>query len=235
MEHCVILISATGEWRAVRKLFPEDACLTNPFGEYFTRFIDHQRCTFFYGGWGKIAASASAQYVIDRWQPDLLVNLGTCGGFAGLIQKGEIILVDKTRGYYIYEQMGDFDAHIAHFTTQIDLDWLPQPYPTPVRRAMLVSGDRDLLVEDIPMLKERYAAIAGDWESGAIAWVAARNHVRTLILRGVTDLVDSQGSAAYGNLDYFEVAAFEIIEKLVHSLPGWLEQISKILINTDKK
>jgi adenosylhomocysteine nucleosidase len=227
MEHCVILISASGEWRAVRKLFPEDPCLTSPFGEYLTKLIGRQRCTFFYGGWGKIAAAASAQYVIDRWQPDLLVNLGTCGGFAGHIQKGEIILVDKTVVYDIYEQMGDFDAHIAHFTTQIDLDWLPQPYPTPVRRALLASGDRDLLVEDIPMLKERYAAIAGDWESGAIAWVAARNGVHTLILRGVTDLVDSQGSAAYGNLGYFETAAYEIMEQLVRCLSVWLAAVDK--------
>jgi len=225
MGHCLILISANGEWRAVRQLFPADACLASPFGEYFTRLIRQWRCTFFYGGWGKIAAAASAQYGIDRWKPNLLVNLGTCGGFAGQIEKGEIILVEKTLVYDILEQMGDFDAHIAHFTTPIDLDWLPQPYPTPVRRALLVSGDRDLLVEDIPNLKERYAAIAGDWESGAIAWVAARNRLRTLILRGVTDLVDSQGSAAYGNLDYFESAAYGIMEQLVHCLPDWLDRI----------
>jgi adenosylhomocysteine nucleosidase len=225
MEHCIILISATGEWRAVRKLFPEETCLTSPYGEYFTRLIGRRRGTFFYAGWGKIAAAASAQYVIDRWQPDLLVNLGTCGGFAGHIERGEIILVDKTVVYDIYEQMGDFDAHVAHFTTQIDLEWLSEPYPTPVRRALLVSGDRDLLVEDIPMLKKRYAAIAGDWESGAIAWVAARNGVRTLILRGVTDLVDSQGSPAYGDLAYFESAAFEVMERLVRSLPDWLDKL----------
>jgi adenosylhomocysteine nucleosidase len=226
MEHCIILISATGEWRAVRKLFPEETCLTSPYGEYFTRLIGWRRCTFFYTGWGKIAAAASTQYVIDHWQPDLLVNLGTCGGFAGHIERGEIILVDKTVVYDIYEQMGDFDAHIAHFTTRIDLAWLSQPYPTPVRRALLVSGDRDLLVEDIPMLKKRYAAVAGDWESGAIAWVAARSGIRTLILRGVTDLVDSQGSPAYGDLEYFESAAFEIMGKLVGSLPDWLEKLA---------
>jgi adenosylhomocysteine nucleosidase len=225
MEHCIVLISANGEWRAVRKLFPDDPCLTSPFGEYFTKLTGRRRCTFFYGGWGKIAAAASTQYVIDRWKPGLLVNLGTCGGFAGQIERGEIILVEQTVVYDIYEQMGDFDAHIAHFTTPLDLDWLPQPYPTPVRRALLASGDRDLLAEDIPMLRERYAAIAGDWESGAIAWVAARNSVRTLILRGVTDLVDSQGSAAYGNLDYFENAAYEIMNKLVQALPAWLEVI----------
>ena len=67
MGHCLILISANAEWRAVRQLFPADTCLASPFGEYFTRLIRQWRCTFFYGGWGKIAAAASAQYGIDRW------------------------------------------------------------------------------------------------------------------------------------------------------------------------
>ena len=48
---------------------------------------------FFHGGWGKIAAAASTQYVIDRWSPTLLVNLGTCGGFEGEIEKGTIRLI----------------------------------------------------------------------------------------------------------------------------------------------
>lgn len=54
---------------------------------------------FFHGGWGKIAAVASAQYVIDRWSPELLVNLGTCGGFEGEITKGTIILVGGGEPY----------------------------------------------------------------------------------------------------------------------------------------
>jgi len=223
MPQSVILISANGEWRAIRRLFPAETCLQSPFGEYFTRQIAGQRCIFFQGGWGKIAAAASTQYVLDRWQPDLLLNLGTCGGFAGQIEQGQVILVEQTVVYDIYEQMGDCDAHIAHFAARLDLDWLPRPYPSPVRRALLVSGDRDLLIEDIPMLKQRYAAIAGDWESGAIAWTAARNrHTRLLILRGVTDLVDETGSAAYGDPAYFEFAAFQVMGQLIHVLPLWL-------------
>ncbi len=81
---------------------------------------------------------------------------------------------------------------------------------------------RDLLVEDIPDLKSKYGAVAGDWERGAIAWVAKQNSVRCLILRGVTDLVDDQGSQAYGNLDYFTKGTREIMGRLVEMLPEWL-------------
>jgi adenosylhomocysteine nucleosidase len=118
--------------------------------------------------------------------------------------------------------MGDYETHIAHYTTEIDLSWLKEPYPYQVRRALLVSGDRDLLVEDIPMLKAHYGAVAGDWESGAIAFVAAHNGVRPLILRGVTDLVGSSGGEAYGNLELFEAATLRILRQLVEALPDWL-------------
>lgn len=222
MQRATILISANAEWRAVKALFPHVPALTGPFGEMFLTTLAGWQCRFRQGGWGKISAAASAQHAIDHDQPELLVNLGTCGGFSGEIERGEIVLAERTLVYDILEQMGDQETHIAHYTTQIDLSWLSQPYPHPVRSTLLVSGDRDLLAGEIPMLKEKFQAVAGDWESGAIAWVASRSNVRLLILRGVTDLVDGEGSAAYGNLNYFENAAFEIMRRLVKMLPDWL-------------
>ena len=226
MFKAVTIISANVEWRAVLKRFLSLPLDQTPYGETFQTPLpglpDGSEIHFLHGGWGKISAAASAQYAIDRWQPDLLVNLGTCGGFEGEIERGAIILVEKTIVYDIIEQMGDYDAHIAHYSTVIDNDWLAGQYPIPVRPALLVSGDRDLLVEDIPQLKARYGAVAGDWESGAIAFVAAHNRVRALILRGVTDLVGASGGEAYGNLGLFETAAAQVMDRLVESLPAWL-------------
>lgn len=178
---------------------------------------------FFQGGWGKISAAASAQWAIDRWQPDLLVNLGTCGGLAGRVDRGEVLLVDRTLVYDIIEQMGDPQAAIDHYTVDLDLFWLREPYPQPVRRGLLVSADRDIYLPDIPMLVERYGATAADWESGAIAWVASRNRTRCLILRGVTDLVSPQGGEAYNALDVFHTGARHVMESLLDSLPAWLD------------
>ena len=230
MTNTLVLISANAEWRAVRPLFPQANIEHTPFGETFLAELSAAPfrpggagpVRFVHGGWGKIAAAASTQYAIDRWAPELLVNLGTCGGFHGQIERGEIVLAEKTIVYDIFEQMGDLDEHIAHYSTALDLSWLPDPPPTPVRRTLLVSGDRDLVVEEAPELVRRYGAAAGDWESGAIAWTAARSGVRLLILRGVTDLVSAAGNETYGNIGLFEQAAAEIMRELVESLPGWV-------------
>ena len=69
---------------------------------------------------------------------------------AGEIEQGAIILVERTIVYDIIEQMGDFDEHIAHYSTDLDLSWLGDDHPNDVRRTIMVSGDRDLLVGDIP-------------------------------------------------------------------------------------
>lgn len=221
----VVLVSANAEWRAVKELYPRLEVQSSPLGEFAELTLSGKRLTLFHGGWGKISAAASAQYVIDRFQPDLLVNLGTCGGFAGRIQVGAILLVERTLVYDIVEQMGDGGEAIEHYAARLDLSWLPARSDPSVVRSLLVSADRDILPEDVPMLIEKYDAVAADWESGAIAWVARRNRTRVLILRGVSDLVGAEGGEAYGGLELFRVRAKEIMRRLFELLPAYLPDV----------
>ena len=224
----VVLISANAEWRVVKELFPALNLQTSPFGESADLEFGVWNLKLFHGGWGKISAAATTQYVIDQFRPDLLVNLGTCGGFAGRTQTGTTILVEQTIVYDILEQMSDSGEAIAHYSTKLDLSWLDDREPRTVGsgkliRDLLVSADRDIVVDDIPMLVEKYGAVAADWESGAIAWVAQRNGTRLLILRGVTDLVGAEGGEAYGNIALFHTRTRDVMKGLFEQLPYWLE------------
>ena len=97
----VIAISANIEWQALKALLPQDVYHSSPYGEWFQidasalpnapENLQIQSLIFFHQGWGKIAAAAATQYAIDRWQPEILINLGTCGGFAGEIEKYAIV------------------------------------------------------------------------------------------------------------------------------------------------
>ncbi|HVM72890.1 MAG TPA: hypothetical protein VMT91_14095, partial [Anaerolineales bacterium] len=144
------------------------------------------------------------------------------GGLKGRIQRGTIILVTRTLVYDIIEQMSDPDEAVSHYSTELDLSWLPQPLPHPALPGLLVSADRDIVASEIPFLVEKYGAIAADWESGAIAWVAKRNRVRCLILRGVTDLVGPEGGEAYGSVQVFHQNTRTVMQTLIEQLPDWL-------------
>lgn len=223
----LVLVSADVEWRALRELVAVQPTGTTPYGESCEHEVDVNGqvvpLVYVQGGWGKIAAAGSAQYAIDRWEPDLVVNLGTCGGLEGSIEVGEIVLAERTLVYDIIEQMLDPEEALEHYATEIDLSWLREPYPHPVRRTLLLSADRDGLAEEVGALKEKYRGTAIDWESGAIAWVAARNQRRCLILRGVTDLVSRSGGEAYdGTGALFAARTRDVMRALLEALPGWI-------------
>lgn len=226
----IILISANTEWQIVKAEFPNCQMFTSPFGEWFqVELSQGQRALFFQSGWGKIQAAASTQYVIDQWQPELIINIGTCGGFKGSVEVGEVVLVNKTIVYDILEQMGDQVEAIDFFATVLDLSWLNEPYPIEVTINKMLSADRDIVPADIPGLKAQYNGIAADWESGAIAHIANNNHTRCLILRGVTDIVHKAGGEAYdNNLNLFKERAAMVMKKLISSLPDWMANIEEL-------
>ena len=218
----VVLISANAEWRVVRELTPGASIQQALYGEYFETVIAGERVVFAHGGWGKIAAAASAQWALARWQPRLVINLGTCGGLAGHVERGAVVLATETLVYDIVEQMGDAQAAIDHYATHMDLSWLREPYPMAVIPARLVSADRDIVAEEVNWLREQYGALAADWESGAIAWVCNRNGARCLILRGVSDLVSAAGGEAYGEPQVFHDGTRRVMQALLAALPDWL-------------
>jgi adenosylhomocysteine nucleosidase len=209
------------EWKAVKRNCPDATYQKSPWGEYFYKDEAGQRVLFFHEGWGKVAAAGATQYVIDEFKPDVLINLGTCGGFEGAIERGQIVLANETVIYDIKEAMGDSKAAIDDYKMQIDLSWVGGDFPY-AKKSVLVSADKDLEPAEIEKLKSTYGAAAGDWESGAIAYTAVRNHKKIVILRGVTDLVSISGSETYGNFDLFAARADSVMTDLLKKLPDWI-------------
>jgi adenosylhomocysteine nucleosidase len=218
----VVVVSANTEWKVVKQVYPDARYEPTPWGETFERTIDGARVVYLHGGWGKVAAAGSAQYAIDRWHPRYVINLGTCGGFDGAIERHTVVLANRTVIYDIKEAMGDSAEAIRDYSVELDLSWLTGTAPTAVTTTLLVSGDRDLVPAELADLAQRYRAVAGDWESGAIAYTCARNHQRVLILRGVTDLVSTTGGEAYGSMETFARGADIVMRRLLGELPAWL-------------
>ncbi|MDF1514022.1 MAG: hypothetical protein P1S60_09450 [Anaerolineae bacterium] len=223
----VVLISADVEWRQVLNLYPDVDITQTPYGDSFTLTLPQLPSVpmvhVMHGGWGKVAAAASTQWAVDTWSPYLIVNLGTCGGFRGYIERDSVVLPCQTLVYDILEQMGDQQQALSHYTTDLDNTWLQRPFPFPVVEGRLISGDRDLVAAEIEDLHAAFDAVAGDWESSSIAYVTARNGIRCLILRYVTDLVGPDGGEVYdGTLDLFESRAQLAMHMLFDHLPAWL-------------
>ena len=226
VDFCII-ISAGMEWRAILPYFPDAEIQPSPFGDYFTTVINGQDISFLHSGWGKVASAGATQYTIDRWDPRLLINLGTCGGVEGAVDLNDVILANETVIYDIIEGMSSFHAAIEHYSVQANLDWLGSSLPFEVKRLKLYSGDRDIRPEDVSGLLRDFGAAAADWESGAFAWVCQRNLKDWLVLRSVTDLVSDREGEALGNVDLWRQRTEQVMSTLLNCLPWLLERYKK--------
>ncbi len=59
-------------------------------------------------GIGKTCAAAATQFVIDRFTPDCIINIGLAGNTDPALRKGEVVVADKAVFH-------DFDLHISDF------------------------------------------------------------------------------------------------------------------------
>lgn len=222
-----ILVSADGEWDAVVSTLQPALVQQSLSGAYFQTEINGQPCLFFHSGWGKIATAASTQYVIDQYHPELIINIGTCGGLAGLSKVGEVLLATETRIYDIVERMDDPLAALAHYSTRNDIEWITRPLPEGTRKARIVSADQDIDYTAFDLLTKTHQADAADWETGAFAWVAARNQVPWLALRGVSDLVTPQGSETDNGVDLWRSRLDQLIRKILADLPFYFSEFNR--------
>lgn len=223
----VVLIAADAEWQVVRAEEHYRACRigAGPF-EWFR--CHGQPVVFVRSGCGKIGAAAAVQHAIDRWAPRLVLNLGTCGGFEPAdVTEGEVILASRTIVYDMVERSGGQCRMEQRFTTDLRYPWLKPPYPGSARVETIVSADQDVNPEQVALLHARFGAVAGDWESAAVAHVAKTvNGVDCLILRVVSDLVSPNGGTIYGQGEgaskLFDQHVRKVFPPLLETLPDWL-------------
>lgn len=216
----VVIVSANAEWRALLAVLKPrpDALRTTPYGQYFVAPAGSiagvsKPLLFFHGGWGKVDAAASAQWALSKWAPQMVVNLGTAGGFPGRVREGDIVFATSTIVYDIVERMGSAQEAIDDYTT--DLEPVPESLRSLVIGSPMISADQDIDPQRIPELTSTFGAVAADWESASIARVCKKNNVRVIILRGVSDVVDVTGSRTYGNIQDFESQSRKIMGSLI--------------------
>ena len=227
----IILICADEEWKVVRDCLCPVEINSSPFGEWLSHNFDIQErrvaVAFFQTGCGKIPAAAATQFVIDKCNPKMIINLGTCGGFKGKVKKKNVLMVKKTVVYDICERSGQNDKMIEKYRTILELPWLEKPYPMNAVPVTIATADQDLDPEIIPYLIGEYDAVAADWESGAIAYVAKKNGMECLIVRGVSDVVDPNGKPS--NEKDIIKGTEAVMKKLIDGLPKWISKASFIL------
>ena len=187
----VVQISTQTEWDALLALLdPAPSVEQTPLGACIRYTWMHGLTpvsgVLMHGGVGKIMAAASTQWAALVWQPRCLVLIGTCGAVDPAMRELDLVCATHTVVHDIAIE------HIVRvLTTELEQHWQGLPTPHPVHEGMIVSGDMAITAHNVEGIRARHAALAADWESGAVAKICALNNVPCIVLKGISDTPDT--------------------------------------------
>ena len=186
----------------------------------YTCKIAGNHCVIALSGIGKVSAGLTTQLVIDKFNPDFILNFGTCGGMNDSV---------KILNYYAVEKCAQFDFDLRQ------LDGVPLGYiqdydrvffPTQtlgieyLEKSIVASADRftdDQI--DVNSINEMGASLR-DMEGGAIGQVCLSNNVPLYMIKGITDIFGSgtSGEQFYKNLQQVSAGFPDVIITAVKNI-----------------
>lgn len=132
-------------------------------------------------GLGKAYASACTQFLIDKYNVDLIVNTGSCGGVCPKINLGEIILPYAIMEYdYRSIKLGTPIFHLKE-------EFIDMAINAGIKIAFLGSADSNADTKEKKEYLHKIGIEIADWESASVIKTSKKNERDVLILKVVTD------------------------------------------------
>lgn len=179
-----ISIAVKEEWYAFLSYYKKelDDCSTYPFGEYINLIINNKEVIAYRCGVRKVNSSAATQYMIDKFNLERIIVIGTCAGIDEKYNDIDIIIPNKAVQYDC--TVKETEPLIKEsFVVNFDLSNYKFVYST----GIIGTSDKPVVMwKDYLELKNNNITIA-DTEAAAVAYVCKLNDVECLIIKGISD------------------------------------------------
>lgn len=207
-----VLISSKKEFNELLKIYNigEDYLEKYPFGEYYRTEFRGKDIVFFRSGIRKINASAAAQYMIDKFNLEKLIVIGTCTSSNEGLNYGDIIIPSKVIDYdYIIRELEEeIDEELYLVPDQV-------PMPNGYYDGVLGTSDKALVLwSDYTFLASNSIDVS-DLESYAVLKICKTNNVKCIIIKGVTDKPMRSMDGYNEQLDVYEENLPIVMKKII--------------------
>ena len=206
-----VLISSKKEFNELLKIYNigEDYLEKYPFGEYYRTEFRGKDIVFFRSGIRKINASAAAQYMIDKFNLEKLIVIGTCTSSNEGLNYGDIIIPSKVIDYdYIIRELEEeIDEELYLVPDQVSM-------PNEYYDGVLGTSDKALVLWSDYTLASNSIDVS-DLESYAVLKICKTNNVKCIIIKGVTDKPMRSMDGYNEQLDVYEENLPIVMKKII--------------------
>ena len=178
-----ISVASNKEWNFVLKYYSDkvEKIYNYIFGEYFYTTINNKSVLVYKCGARKSNASASTQYMIDKFNLDKIILIGTAAGVNKNYELLDILIpnIAIQGDCNFVEKREPFQDK---FITAIDLSKYNYE-----QSSTICSLDKPLIYKEDCKIMLDYNVDIRDMESGAVANICKLNNVEVIIIKGITD------------------------------------------------
>ncbi len=205
--------------------------------------VNKAGCTFFSGklngvdvvllqsGIGKVAAAVGTTVLLNEYQPDIVINTGSAGGFDSTLNLGDVVISTEVRHHdadvtaFGYE-MGQMAQQPAAFLADeklIDVaeKTLAQMEGKHAVRGLICTGDAFVCTaERQAFIRQHFpSVIAVEMEASAIAQTCHQFKVPFVVVRAISDVADKESPMSFEEfLPLAAQSSSEMVIKMVELL-----------------
>ncbi len=194
--------------------------------------MDHFTLYVVDSGAGEISASAAAQFLITKFDVDMILNFGVVGALTAEMAVSDLCIVERVIHY-------DYDTEAWDHAPRGQYPGMDSPYmyPSPdlvaaARRiapalAPVTCASADKFVdraEDKSALRECYQADICEMEAAGIVRTCIRNQVPCLLIKAVSDSLTGGGKEFASELRRASTVCFDIVDQVLQALCMGKEQ-----------
>ncbi len=182
-------------------------------------------------GIGKVAAAIGTTILLDEYQPDVVINTGSAGGFDSSLNVGDVVISTEVRhhdadvtafGYEIGQMAGQPAAFSADAklmaVAEKALESLDGKHAV---RGLICTGDAFVCTaERQDFIRKHFpSVIAVEMEASAIAQTCHQFQVPFVVVRAISDVADKESPMSFDEfLPLAAQSSSEMVIKMVEIL-----------------
>ncbi|WP_448245607.1 5'-methylthioadenosine/S-adenosylhomocysteine nucleosidase [Thalassotalea agariperforans] len=196
--------------------------------EFHQGQLNNQDVVIVQSGIGKVAAALATALLIDKFQPDYVVNTGSAGGFEQSLKVGDIVISSEVRyhdvnvtafGYEIGQLPGNPAAYMPHPTlVAAAKSGIEQLTNIQTLVGLITTGDTFMTADDdIAKARANFPTMAAvEMEGAAIAQTCHQFNVPFVVIRSMSDIAGKESPTSFEA--YLETASVNSSQLVLNML-----------------
>lgn len=203
--------------------------------EFTTGTYKGQELILLKSGIGKVNAAMTTTILMQEFKPDLVLNIGSAGGFDEELEVGAVVISDEVRHHDVdatvfgYE-LGQVPQMPAAYTANKELIELAVQAVEEIGEhqhavGLIATGDSFMSdPERVALVKQQFPEMkAAEMEAAAVAQVCFQYDTAFVVIRALSDIAGKESSVSFD--EFLPVAAKHSTEIVLRVIEKMLQRI----------